>query len=97
MGKLSSITDASGTIGYSYDAENRLASVTQTINLPQTDDNGVSQYTSTISYAYDDPTGRLTRITSNSNDTLYGYDELGRLTSVTALTLGGKTWGGLNS
>ncbi len=70
LGRVSSIMDsASGLRTFTYDAENRITSVT----LAQ----------GTISYTYDSVTGELLETSTAFTDIRYGYDVLGRVTTVT--------------
>lgn len=82
--RKSTVTDPTGTTTYGYDADgNEITDAT-----PQ----------GTIHYVYDPATDRLIEtwtgtgaITAATTDTLYGYDELGRLKSVTVQKQDGAT------
>jgi RHS repeat-associated protein len=67
---LAAITDASGTVGFAYDAGKRLIRFTNTLNQ-------------VIGYAYD-PNGNLTALTyPDGKRVLYEYDKANRMTKVT--------------
>jgi RHS repeat-associated protein len=75
-GNLQKVTDQNGHhTDYSYDADERLSSVT----APDT--------TSVTSYSYDNVGKLHTRTDPNSHVTTYGYDNANRLTTVTLPTI----------
>ena len=100
LGRQLSVTDNSGTWGNTYDAEGRLA--TRSFSAPGI---AASQPENTLAYFYDPVTSQHTRTTLThftwaagnntplttkvTEDTQYGYDDLGRLFTVTAGVLGG--------
>lgn len=74
IGKICSVTDASGTAAYAYDALGNLASVSET--------RGALNFTTSYSF---NGAGRLTQITYPSGRVVaYGYDAAGNISSVTA-------------
>jgi RHS repeat-associated protein len=76
LGRVSQVTDSAyGTLTSAYDADNRLTSVVS----PQGE----------VDYAYDPATGRRTSTTTANSGVQYGYDALGRLTSVHLVKSGG--------
>jgi uncharacterized delta-60 repeat protein len=77
MGRQSSVIDASGTNTYSYDI---FGNQTQAVT-PE----------GTINYVYDPVTGNHTETYTSNTQTNYGYDNQGRLTSVTSAKLNGGT------
>jgi RHS repeat-associated protein len=83
LNRLSQVTDTVGsstrTTQYGYDLDNRLTSVT----TPE----------GTVNYAYDPATGRHTRTYTANSDVSYGYDQLGRVQTVTVTKQNGLTLG----
>ena len=68
LGRQDTITDIHGVTQFGYDQDGRVIQVTS----PE----------GTINFAYDPVTGRKTRTSTANSDIRYGYDELGRLATV---------------
>jgi RHS repeat-associated protein len=81
LGRVDQLTDTQGTTArvtqYTYDQDGRETSVT----TPE----------GTVNYEYDPATGQHTRTYTASNDVHYGYDVLGRLTTVSVVKQNGGT------
>jgi YD repeat-containing protein len=88
LGRMTSVTDATGTTGYGYDALDNLRSVTQGAQTRSYHYNSLSEMyqttnpeSGTTTYAYD-ANGNVTMRTDARNvTTTYAYDALNRLTS----------------
>jgi RHS repeat-associated protein len=74
------IDSVAGTTDYGYDADGRLVRVM-----------GAAGPAQTIHYGYDAATGRLTRMSTDKSEALYGHDKLGRLQTVTLTKRDGVT------
>lgn len=77
LGKLTRMTDESGTTNYAYDASGRLTSKVQVIGTR----------TFTVSYAWGDSGGALDKLTSitypSGSRVNYSYDQFGRVGGIT--------------
>jgi len=78
---MDSYTDARGTTSYSFDLDGR----TTQIVSPE----------GTLNYGYDPATGQHTRTWTTYSDIGYGYEELGRLETVSVSKRDGVTLGAL--
>ncbi len=77
LGRQQTVTDASGTTTDSYDDQGNLIEE----QTPEGD----------IHYVFDPATGRHTETFTDNTDTVYDYDNHGRLTTVTVNKLNGVT------
>ena len=78
-GRLTQISDANGSISYTYDARGRILSETRTMTVNSTP---ATSLTVTTSYQYD-ALGRLSQLTyPNGRRLTYTRDSLGRITQI---------------
>lgn len=75
--------DADGTTSTYYDAEGGVIEIDSTVG-------GASAVQGDIAYTYDPATGQKTGVTTANTHVTYGYDQGGRLRTVTAATLDGQ-------
>ncbi len=83
LGRVGTVVDGHGTVTNTYDLDGRLTSV----DSPE----------GTINYVYDQATSRHIRTYTASNETDYGYDELGRLQHVYQTKVNGTSNATYNS
>jgi len=83
LGRNDTVTDVNNgntrVTSYGFDLDNRVTSVT----TPE----------GTINYVYDQATGRHTETSTTNSDILYGYDQLGRVKTVTVTKQNGVVLG----